>query len=413
MVATTVALAIDILKVKIEDEHTTSHWIRLSLFFILPPFIAIISTTIIAIAVHHSYTADKLVRFIFPYVKRKGGNNVVFGFKLDEYHILTLLWVAIEVVYYVIWAFWFNIILIYPNNSNPHDAYSYELNCYYLNYTEIELSTAERLTTKEAIKCIGFNSNIAGAMSQVTGILGFTWILVSILTWILLNVKHCVINIKHYVMKKCDRTQCKQCKQCKHTCSKCSLFYYIVIHIVHLSIDIAWIAIIVNYNDKKWYSYVATPENNLLIAVFLGSVSVIGFPIEKATPKTLEELCREAMKKKTQQEREQIIKKKKKSTQIAEYICNIEFEEHCRERVIQEDTPHELTQSILKEMIKHECKRLLASKAITNTNEEEMKRIFMNTFNSIISQEELKLLTCEPIAQNTPPYKETQYNGHT
>ena len=308
MVATTVALAIG---VKIEDEHTTSHWIRLSLFFILPPFIAIISTTIIAIAVHHCYTADKLVRFIFPYVKRKGGDNVVFGFKLDEYHILTLLWVAIEVVHYVIWAFWFNIILIYPNNSNPHDAYSYELNCYYLNYTEIELSTAERLTTKEAIKCIGFNSNIAGAMSQVTGILAFTWILASILTLILLKFKHCV-------MKKCNRTQCKQCKQCKHTCSKCSLFYYIVIHIVHLSIDIAWIAIIVNYNDKKWYSYVATPENNLLIAVFLGSVSVIGFPIEKAPTKTLEELCREAMKRKKPQE--QIIKKYTKSTQIAECI---------------------------------------------------------------------------------------------
>ena len=338
MVATTVALAIDILKVKIEDEHATSHWIRLSLFFILPPFIAIISTVIIAIAVHRCYTADKLVRFIFPYVKRKGGDNVVFGFKLDEYHILTLLWVAIEVVYYVIWAFWFNIILIYPNNSNPHDAYSYELNCYYLNYSEIELSTAERLTTKEAIKCIGFNSNIAGAMSQVTGILAFTWILVSILTWILLNFKHCVMN-------KCNRTQCKQCE------STCSLFYYILIHIIHLSIDIAWITIIVNYNDKKWYSYVATPENNLLIAVLLGSVSVIGFPIEKA-PKALEELCREAMKQKTQQEREQIIEKKKKSTQIAE------------------------------------CIRILLNETITESNEEDIIDDITDILNNISDEEE-------------------------
>ena len=403
MLTTTAALFwIGVLKVKNEDEdeHTTSYLIRWSVFFFLPPVLALIIAVIVAIVsfCRHktdkdkiSGTPNKLVRLIFPYIKRKGNKNVMFGFILTKYHNWVLLWVAIEVVFYTMWVFWFNIMLIYHNNSNPHAVYSYELNCYYLNYSEIELSTAERLTTKEAIKCFAINSDIAGAMDRATNILAFTWILVSILTWVLLNINYCV-------MKRFDITQSEQSE---HTCSKCSLFYYIVIHIVHLSIDIAWIAIIVKYNDKKWYSFIATPENNLVIAVLLGSISVIGFPIKKA-PKTLEELCRKAMKQKTQQEREQIIKKKKKSTQIAEYICNIEFEEHCRERVIQEDTPHELTQSILKEMIKHECKRLLASKAITNTNEEEMKRIFMNTFNSIISQEELKLLTCEPIAQNTP-----------
>ena len=288
MLTTTAALFwIGILKVKNEDEHTTSYLIRWSVFFFLPPVLALIIAVIVAIVGFCRHKTDrdkicgtpnKLVRLIFPYIKRKGNKNVMFGFILTKYHNWVLLWVAIEVVFYTMWVFWFNIMLIYRNNSNPHAVYSYELNCYYLNYTEIELSTAERLTTKEAIKCFAINSDIAGAMDRATNILAFTWILVSILTWVLLNINYCV-------MKRFDITQSEQSE---HTCSTCSLFYYIVIHIVHLSIDIAWIAIIVNYNDKKWYSFIATPENNLVIAVLLGSISVIGFPIKKA-PKSLEE----------------------------------------------------------------------------------------------------------------------------
>ena len=252
-----------------------SYWIYWSIFFFLPPALAILTSAIIvaiAIAAHRIYTPDKLVRLLLPYVKRRGDDNVVFGFVLSIYNIYVLLWVVVEVVFYTMWVFWFNIILIYPNNSNPHAVYSCEVNCFYLsNYSKIELSTAERLTLEEAIKCFAINFNIAGAMSQATGILAFTWILVAILTWMLLNVNQLI----HRVTGT--------------RCSRFCYFHYVAIHIVHIIADFAWVAIIIAYNDREWYSFVATPENNLVIAVVLGSASVIGFPIERETDSNIQE----------------------------------------------------------------------------------------------------------------------------
>lgn len=323
----------------------TSNWIYSSLIFFLPPVFAFLISAVLVVIVGfcfhkpdtvkirrcHVYKPDpnKLVRLIFPYIKRKDDNNVMFGFILTKYHNWVLLWVAIEVVFYTIWTFWFNIIITYSNNNNPHAVYSYEINCFYLsNYSKVELSTAERLTLEETIKCFAINSNIAGAMSQATGILAFTWILVAILTWTMLK-------INHSFMRRCFGTD-----------TECSKLYYIVIHIAHFIVDCIWIAIILVYNDKEWYSFLATPENNLVIAVLLGSTSVIGFPIKKV-PKSLEEHCREALKQKTIPQRDQIIRKYMESTLGAE------------------------------------CVKLKIDEAIANSDEESMKIVINKCFENV------------------------------
>lgn len=289
---------------------------------------------------------DKLVRIVFPYIRKRGNANVMFGYIISK-RVMTygLFLTTLTIVFQTVLVFLSNIFTEYPLNDNPYTAKSIEFDCYYLmNYSLVEEYSKAVLIILEPVWCFAINFNITAANGQATGALALSWLIVSVETWILLNVNN---KIKKY-SKNVKLSYCH---------------WFIAIVTIGSAGVIAAIFIAFFFYREQWVYFLFQPENGLFILISWASLLIMDTDNVRE-PKT--------------------------------------YEEYCRERVIQEDTPYELTQSILKEMIGHECKRLLASKTITNTNEDEMKRIVMNTFNDIISQEQLKLLRHEPIVQDTP-----------
>ena len=272
---------------------------------------------------------DKLVRIVFPYIKRKGNDNVMFGYIISK-RVMTygLFITTLTIVFQTVLVFLSNIFTEYPLNDNPYTAKSIEFDCYYLmNYSLVEEYSKAVLIMLEPVWCFAINFNITAANGQATGALALSWLIVSVETWILLNVNN---KIKKY-SKNVKLSYCH---------------WFIAIVTIGSAGVIAAIFIAFFFYHEQWVYFLFQPENGLFILISWASLLIMDTDNVRE-PKT--------------------------------------YEEYCRERVIQEDG--ELTQSILKEIIGHECKRLLASKTITNTNEEEMKRIVMNTFNDIISQE--------------------------
>ena len=151
--------------------------------------------TVILVSSYVGYvlTSDKLVRIIFPYIKRNGNNTVIFGFVFKyPIHVPVLFWGVHLIIIQVILIFWYNILIIYKNNNNPFSVTSVELQCFYDNDTIAELTAIERQELDEDIHCFAINFNTSGAMDQATGALAFGWIVTTILTWVVLNVNYTI-----------------------------------------------------------------------------------------------------------------------------------------------------------------------------------------------------------------------------
>ena len=295
-------------------------------------------------------TPGKVVRILFPYIKRNGNNTVMFGYILTRGHITGLFMEVSWIIVLVTLTFCTNILIIYKNNNNLFSATSIELQCYYANGTIAELTAIERLQLDEDILCYAINFNIAGAMGQATGALAFGWILTSVLTWIVLNMNYCIIQ------------RVKNSKR-KLMCYK--LFLLINATIIMLLTLIAKCILLglYYYYDTQWVLYLSKPEN---VTIFIILMAVMFFillaPSIRKEPKSLEECCREIMK--TKQKEEMNIQRGHEITQL-----------------------NEKKQSILREIAEHKCKILIAHQtALDINNEEKIMDIVLTAFNNIMQQ---------------------------
>ena len=143
------------------------------IFITVPIILPVIPAVIAGLVGWYVLKPDKMVRIMFPYIRRNSNNTVMFGFILKEYQIYGLFWGVIGIIYQVILTFWLNI-LIYKNSFS--DA-SVELQCFYCNSTIAELTVVERLELDKDITCYAINYNIAGAMGQATGALALGWVI--------------------------------------------------------------------------------------------------------------------------------------------------------------------------------------------------------------------------------------------
>lgn len=294
----------------------------LAIFYILPTPLGILSAIIMFIVGCCVLTPDELVRITFPYIKKKGINTVAFGFLLSKSNIHFLFWNiawAVSQITTTLWSQTF--ITLYSHNNNPYSASVIQLDCFYTNNKTL---VTEETPQEDDITCFAINLNLAGTMSYITGVLALTWIIVSIVTWTLLNVHYAII------------TSIKNNNNCCIKLRHYYCFLFIIINIICAIISATMILLLL--------FYLLTPEFYLFITILGSSVFMFNSDIKKA-PKTLEELCREAMKQKTPQEREQIIKKYMKST------------------------------------IEAKCIKIIIDEAITDSNEEKMKRIIVDVFN--------------------------------
>lgn len=173
---------------------------------IIPAFALAVITGVVGYCI---LTPGKLVRIMFPYIKRKGNDTVMFEYILSETKIISLFYIAVNIMFYCTLIFFSNIFIAYRGNNNPYEAYSTELYCFYDNDTLVELNHWERMELQEPMQCYAINFNISGAMGQVTGALALAWIIAAIITILPTTICKIYKNIKEYIRGKSCLTDCK------------------------------------------------------------------------------------------------------------------------------------------------------------------------------------------------------------
>ena len=245
-------------------------------FSVAPVILAAISVFTVILVRCCVIEPDKIVRIIFPYIKRNGNNIVFCGFVLNNYPIYGIFWGVCWIIGEVTYVLCADILITYKNNNNPFSATSIELHCFYDNDTTVELTAIERQELDEDICCLAINFNIAGA----AGALALRWIIMSVLAWVVLNVNYTIIQ------------HIKKCKG-KFECYQWFLFTIMVLIILTNSIVLL---------------YLKNPKNMPQIFIIFGIVPYIFSPNIEKEPKSLEEHCRKTMKMKTKLQQRKAIK---------------------------------------------------------------------------------------------------------
>ena len=252
-------------------------WMYFGVFITLPWLLAVISGITAVFVGCRFITPEKVVRIIFPYIRKNGKNTVMFGYILTTDHIIGLFFAMSWIMYVMMWVFLTNILIIYTNNNNLFSATSIELQCIYANGTIANLTAIERLELEEDIICWAINFNIAGAMGQATGALAFGWIITSIVSWIILNVNNWI------------KQRIKIMESCKRNFKYWKIFLFISGTIIGVAY-VATIYIILALNIIWLYLYVFRPENALIITILGAAPFIFDKNITKKNPPDEEEV---------------------------------------------------------------------------------------------------------------------------
>ena len=263
---------------------------------------------------------DELVRLIFPYVKRKGKNTVVFGFILSKYYIRLFYLIVMGITCMAIWTLLANIFLILINTPNPYEATSISFGCY--------------ANQKAKRFCFAFNYNFPGALNETTQALTFGWIITSILTWALLNVNNRIIQ---RIKNSNNSERNLQRYQCYLNCGN---------FIIRTALIIMFIKLLI-YNEIELIFHIIAPENSLIL--FMVSTALV-FDVN--------------------------IRKEPESQYKGTIMRQIEEAKRGQ--------PMEMKHTIIKEMAKMKCIKLLAREAAMSIDEREVENIVITTFNEIM-----------------------------
>uniref|UniRef100_A0A1X7TKL2 Uncharacterized protein n=1 Tax=Amphimedon queenslandica TaxID=400682 RepID=A0A1X7TKL2_AMPQE len=144
----------------------------------------------------------KLVRTMFPYIKRNGMNTVMFGFIISDKYMVVLFIIMLINVYFTMAIFFINVFIKQSNAYNPFE----DFDCFYTNGDEINPETIEEAfelrSSNRIIECYAWQLNIAGAVGQATATLLFSWAVVSVVTWIMLKAYEKMLNKENELLLK-------------------------------------------------------------------------------------------------------------------------------------------------------------------------------------------------------------------
>ena len=251
------------------------------MWFTLPIVFASITTVIVAMTVC-CLSVDKLVRIIFPFIKKKGNYNVAFGFILKKWQIFSHYIKILVITLYTVMIFFDALLVKTSYKYNPYD----EFDCYFGNESKVETNPEEALSLEVDVMCYAWNFNIGGAAGQATGTLALSWIAVSVVIWIALKFG--------YLLKIWNEDNSKNNK--KSTVKKC---HNCLIVIAQISIYIGTggmltIAVISAANDWVPYSRYSFLEI-MLFAIILLTAAFYCSDVTKE-PKSLKNSCKEVVK---------------------------------------------------------------------------------------------------------------------
>lgn len=290
-------------------------------FWFIPPVLSLVLAVTAGVVGYIYLKPDKLVRIMFPYITRKDDGTAMFGYILSKGSISIFFINALIVMFCCLWIFLSNILIIYKDNNNPYDAYSLKLNCSekeepQTNGSITDCSPEEERTKAKVIEKYAINFNIGGAAGQATGALAIVWVISSLLTCLIVSA-------------------CFKCKSNHKACwnrpKLCKAISLILEAIVIICIPGLYIYIIIYIIiEKGLFVYILIPEyGSIMIIIFINSIGMVAIDINK-NPKTLEECCRETMKKRQKERatKEQMQQERKTQKKIFEEMIELEVKKN-------------------------------------------------------------------------------------
>ena len=321
-----------------------------------------ITAIIVAIIGCCCLTPGKLLMKMFPYVKRRGKNVVIFDFIISKYLIVFHSWnMTLAIALYIFDAL-FNTIFIIS------DKYSPGLHCVALyNGSFINLETEEQaeMANVTDISCINLTLNITGGIGHAAGVLALSWVLASIVLWIKLNW--------YYKVSNCRKNGKNCCIRALGCCGYMSLLLFQLIFLLGI---VALIFVVIKFLNNFYIMYTEAPD--FMLAIFIVITGMLVVPTRKKAT-TLAEYCKEAVQNKQGEEEEAL--------------------EEIRNRLRRRVYGHQIQVDLLLELAELECKKALADlyyysidedkdEDDRNTiNEDEMKTIAQVAYRKITPHE--------------------------
>ena len=309
------------------------------------------------------YPQDKMLRIVFPYIRKSGNHNVIYGFIIPNirfhfYHVVGI--VAITLLDAL-----FNALIITSNTHNPYDG----LDCfgYCKNGSIIKLESEEqaKMDNVTHIRCYGWNTDIAGGIGHAGAILTLAWVFISITLWVKLNL--------YYKARNSAKNKICFIKALGY-------FGYIILFLFQFFLIVCTLgAIIGSCVSVIWYNLPLKEflEIGLISTILLSGLFV--FPGQKKA-KTLEDCCKEAVENNKRRQEEDI--------------------EKIKERLTERVQGHQIQVDLLLEMAKLECKKALAD-IYYYGNEQEKETV---------SEEEMKTIAQVAYGKIVPPDEQTMNN---
>ena len=182
---------------------------------LLPPALAVIAFIVAGIVI--CCLKGKTVSIIFPYIKKHGNYTVTFGFILKKWQIFLHYFHVCYIFFVATYIFCDSFLLKASTWYNPY------INCFFGNGTEVgQLTSEEALRLEDGVTCFTWNIDIGEAAGQVTGILAFTWVVVSVMIYAQLK---CGLRVKKCLNSK-KRRKLGVC--CKYVIALACLIIYIL-----------------------------------------------------------------------------------------------------------------------------------------------------------------------------------------
>ena len=165
----------------------TSYLVYWLVYFILPLFFTITIPVGVGVVGCCCLTPDKMVRIVFPYIKKDGKHITIFGFIAKTQFVQERFYMMLLVVGTITYVVLTNAFLTVSYKYNPYD----DLECFFTNHSRVEqLSPDEAINLEEEVRCFAWKIDIGGAVGRATGTLVFSWIIVSIVMWLTLQLGH-------------------------------------------------------------------------------------------------------------------------------------------------------------------------------------------------------------------------------
>ena len=325
-----------------------------TIIFVILACISVMIATGVLIVGHSCYPKEKMMRIVFPYIRKSGNHNVIYGFIIPNirfhfYHVVGV--VAITLLDAL-----FNALIITSDRYNPYDG----LDCfgyYNNNDSEFEVESEEqaKMDNVTHIRCYGWNRDIAGGIGHAGAILTLAWIFISVALWVKLNLFH-----KAHNGIENKRCLIKALGYCGYTI----LFLlqaFLIVCTLGATIGTSFLVLIFGLSLKEFL------EIGLITAILLSGLFVC--PGQKKA-KTLADCCKEAVENKRGEEETAL--------------------EQTKRRLTKRVKGHQIQVDLLLELAKLECKKALGDvyyygvkQEHETVTEEEMKKIAQVAYRKI------------------------------